>query len=44
MDMETAVNAGMTPVGVTWGFRPREELLAFGAKHLLDAAEDLLRL
>ena len=42
VDMETAVNAGMIPVGVTWGFRPREELLEFGAKFLIDKAEDVL--
>ncbi len=44
VDMETAVNAGMIPVGVTWGFRPREELLEFGAKYLIDKAEDALAL
>lgn len=43
VDMETAVNAGMLPVGVTWGFRPREELLTFGARRLVDAAEELLQ-
>ena len=42
VDMETAVNAGMIPVGVTWGFRSREELLEFGAKFLIDRAEDAL--
>ena len=34
-DMETATNAGMRPVGVTWGFRPEKELLDFGARVLL---------
>ncbi len=42
MDMETARNAGMIPVGVTWGFRPRSELLENGAAHLAEKAEDLL--
>jgi phosphoglycolate phosphatase len=41
-DMQTAVTAGMLPVGVTWGFRPESELLAHGAKHLLRHPLDLL--
>jgi phosphoglycolate phosphatase len=32
VDMQTAVRAGMLPVGVLWGFRGKEELLANGAK------------
>lgn len=43
IDMQTAVNAGMVGVGVTWGFRP-EELRASGARHLIDAPEALLPL
>lgn len=34
-DMQTAVAAGMYPVGVLWGFRTREELLSSGARVLL---------
>lgn len=30
-DMETARRAGMLPIGVTWGFRPKDELIAGGA-------------
>ena len=41
-DMATAVNAGMLPVGVTWGFRDEEELRSFGAKVLISQAEELL--
>ena len=41
VDMETAVNAGALPIGVTWGFRNREELLEHGAKVLLDKPSDL---
>lgn len=41
IDMHTAKNAGMTGVGVLWGFRTREELLAAGAKHLIARPEEL---
>ncbi|MBN2466532.1 MAG: HAD family hydrolase [Deltaproteobacteria bacterium] len=43
IDMETAVSAGMYPVGVLWGFRPEDELIAGGAKALLDHPLELLR-
>jgi phosphoglycolate phosphatase len=43
VDMQTATNAAMFPVGVTWGFRSREELLANGAKLLVDRPEEVLR-
>ena len=42
VDMETAVNSGCLPVGVLWGFREREELLAAGAKVLLTEPQELL--
>ena len=35
VDMDTARNAGAFAVGVLWGFRPREELVAHGADILL---------
>jgi phosphoglycolate phosphatase len=35
VDMTTAVNAGMFPVGVLWGFRPEEELRLHGARFVL---------
>ena len=40
-DMQTAIAAGMLPVGVLWGFRPAAELLASGAKHLIQTPIDL---
>lgn len=43
VDMQTAVNAGMLPVGVLWGFRAREELVANGAALLLEHPSDLFR-
>jgi phosphoglycolate phosphatase len=43
VDMETAVNAGMLPVGALWGYRTREELVASGARVLLAHPLDLLQ-
>ena len=43
-DMQTATAAGMHPVGVSWGFRDRSELLAGGAKHIIDEPAELLEL
>ncbi|MCK5148908.1 HAD family hydrolase [bacterium] len=44
VDMRTAVNTGMIPVGVTWGFRNEDELQNAGALHLLNNPTDLLEL
>jgi phosphoglycolate phosphatase len=44
IDMQTAVNAGMYPVGVTWGFRSKEELLANGAKLIVNKPEEIVSL
>jgi phosphoglycolate phosphatase len=40
-DMDFATALGCTPVGVTWGFRDRSELLAHGARILVDHPEQL---
>ena len=42
IDMKTAIRADMYPVGVLWGFRSAEELLAGGAKALIEHPSDLL--
>jgi phosphoglycolate phosphatase len=44
VDMQTAVTAGMFPVGVTWGFRPREELQGAGAQLIIDNPLELIDL
>ena len=44
VDMQTARNAGVEACGVTWGFRPRTELEAEHPAHIVDRAEDILRL
>lgn len=43
-DMQTAVNAGLTAIGVAWGFRSAEELRASGADALAYEPSDLLPL
>ena len=40
-DMQTAVAAGMYPVGALWGYRDRNELLSYGAKIILKHPMDL---
>ena len=42
--LETARAAEMLPVGVAWGFRSREELLAAGARVLVQTPADLAEL
>ncbi len=44
VDMQTAAAAGVRSVGVTWGFRSREELTASGAGHIVDRPEEILNL
>ncbi len=44
IDMKTAVNAKMFPVGALWGFRPADELLKHGAKALIERPMELLTL
>jgi phosphoglycolate phosphatase len=44
IDMETAVAAGMYPVGVLWGFRGADELISSGAKVLIKRPMDLVDL
>ena len=42
IDMQTATNANMRAVGVLWGYRPEEELIANGAKHIINHPSDLI--
>ncbi len=41
VDMMTAAHAGLTSIGVGWGFRPKEELRHYGAHFLVDRAEEI---
>lgn len=42
VDMDTANNAGVTSIGVTWGFREEDELRRHGAKHIIHSPQELL--
>jgi len=41
-DMETGLGAGVTTVGVTWGFRGREELESFNPNYVIDSPREVL--
>lgn len=42
--MDTAKNAGLVSVGVTWGFRSQELLEEKGADHIIDRPARILDL
>lgn len=44
VDIQTARNAGMDCISVTWGFRGREFLTAEGAETFADTTDEVLRL
>lgn len=44
VDMQTAINSGVTACGVTWGFRPRTELEAYHPAYIVDRAEEIAEL
>ncbi len=44
LDMQFAVNAGMFPLGVLWGFRGEDELRASDAGRVVARPEDILSL
>lgn len=41
VDMQTGINAGVRTIGVTWGFRSREELEAYGPWLLAETPYDI---
>lgn len=43
VDMESAVAAGVIPVGVAWSLKGEQKLIASGAKHIIHDMRDLLK-
>lgn len=43
VDMQTGKNAGVTTIGVSWGFRPRTELESYQPDFIADRAADILQ-
>ena len=43
VDMQTGINAGVRTVGVTWGFRTREELASYSPWMLADHPADITK-
>lgn len=41
VDMQTAANAGLEAVAVTWGCRTREELASYSPAHIVDRPEQI---
>ncbi len=41
VDMQTGLNAGVKTVGVTWGFRTKEELAAYAPWLLAESADEI---
>ena len=44
IDMETAVSSGCYALGVAWGYRSRETIMASGAKRIIEKPEEVLGL
>ena len=42
VDMETGINCGNIPVGVTWGYRDKSELENKGARFIVERPEEIL--
>jgi len=44
VDMQTAQNAGITKIGVLWGFRTKKELEEAGADYIINQPKELINL
>jgi phosphoglycolate phosphatase len=42
VDIQTAKNAGLISVAVTWGFRSKQSLLAENPDYIIDTPQELL--
>lgn len=43
VDMQTAQNAQIEACGVSWGFRPLEELLSYNPKYIANEPKDIIK-
>lgn len=41
VDMQTAINASLTAIGVTWGCRPRSELQKYSPAYIVDSPSEI---
>ena len=44
VDVQTANNAGIDCIGVTWGYRDRSELAEAGARFIVDSPDEILKM
>ena len=44
VDVNTAKNAGLDCIGVTWGFRDRKVLISEGASYIVDTPDEILKI
>lgn len=44
VDVETAHNADLKCIGVTWGYRDREDLISHSCDYIADTADEVLKL
>ena len=42
--MQTAINAGVTACGVTWGFRSQNELETFHPQYIVNSAQEIINI
>jgi phosphoglycolate phosphatase len=42
IDMETALAAGCFPLGLSWGYRPRETIEKAGARRIIERPEEIM--
>lgn len=43
-DMKTAVNAGLIPIGVLWGYQDKEALLENGAQYIVESPAEIVKI
>lgn len=44
VDMQTAINAGVTSIAASWGFRTKEELSKYNPKYILSNIKEIIKI